>query len=103
MRFRQRDEVEIRPPGRQRVYIEDFDELVIYRYGRAWLHVEQMNNEDFYVALYGEGKKRLHMNVSVDKKRKGAGKTRVTIHENSLLYNSDESPDYYPDGQAPIK
>lgn len=85
---RPRDEVEIRPPGRDKVFIEDFDEIVAYRYGKAWLHVEQMNDFDFYLAVYGEGKERLHLNVHLG--TKGTGMARVTTYENGIEYDAKE-------------
>lgn len=77
-----RDEVEIRPPGRDKVLIADFDEIVASRYGKCWLHVEQMNDFNYYVAIYGANHKRLHLSVQLG--RKGSGRVETIMYENDL-------------------
>ena len=77
-----RDALEVRPPGRDRILVDDFDEFVAYRYGKCWLHVEQMNDFDFFFAIYGAGNRIMHMNVRLGKK--GSGEVEITMQENTL-------------------
>ena len=78
-----RDEAEIRPPGRKKVFVEDFDEVCLSRYGRCWLHVEQMNDFNYYVAIYGAKNKRLHLSVQLGSKA-SKGKVEIITYENGL-------------------